>query len=112
VTNIKVDRGSLVLVRVDQPCGITARGTLDVGQIAYLTGTLERLAAESGGELLLDCAGLDFAGVDALRAIVQTAGVLHAAERRLRVRGLSPYYARVLQLAGWDQTPGLLLDAA
>jgi anti-anti-sigma factor len=109
VVGAVLDRFPLVLVRMADPPGIAARGDVDLSGVGPLTVALERVAAECSGDVVLECSGLEFVGIEALRALVEMSRAFFNNGRRLVLQDLSPHYARVFTLTGWDQTPGLVL---
>jgi len=97
--------GGLTLLRTDQPPGIAARGELGAIQAGALVSAVDRVADETGGDVVLDCTALEFLGVGGLCGILSAANVLWQQGHRLRVRGLSPHYARDLAAGRAGQEP-------
>lgn len=105
------DPASFRAVRLDDPPGLAIRGDLGPAHAVRFAGALRGVAAEVAGTVYLDCEGLDTVSVEGLRVMMDTATELAKADRNLTVRRLSPYFLRIFRLAGWDQTPGLVLEA-
>lgn len=105
------DTASFQAVRTQDPPGLAIRGDLAPEHAVRFAAALRRAAAEVTGNLWLDCEGLDTVSVEGLRVMMDAAAELSAAGRSLTVRRLSPYFLRIFRLAGWDQTPGLVLEA-
>lgn len=104
------DTASFRAVRTDDPPGLAIRGDLGPEHAVRLAGALRVAAAAAPGNLCLDCEGLDTVSVEGLRAMMDAAADLSRLGRSLTVRRLSPYFLRIFRLAGWDQTPGLVLE--
>ncbi len=105
------DPASFRAVRTDDPPGLAIRGDLGPAHASRFAGALRVVAADVPGNVYLDCEGLDIVSVEGLRVMMDTATELSLAGRSLTVHRLSPYFLRIFRLAGWDQTPGLVLDA-
>jgi anti-anti-sigma factor len=97
-------------MRTDDPPGLAIQGDLGAEHAARFARALRGAAADVAGNVYLDCDGLDTVSVEGLRAMMDAAAELARAGRNLTVRRLSPYFLRIFRLAGWDQTPGLVLD--
>ena len=104
------DTASFRLTRTDDPPGLAIRGDLGPEHTARFARALRGAAADVTGNVHLDCEGLDTVSVEGLRAMMDVATELARAGRSLTVRRLSPYFLRIFRLAGWDQTPGLVLE--
>jgi anti-anti-sigma factor len=105
------DTASFQAVSTQDPPGLAISGDLAPEHAVRFAEALRRAAAEVTGNLWLDCAGLDTVSVEGLRVMMDAATELSSAGRSLTVRRLSPYFLRIFRLAGWDQTPGLVLEA-
>lgn len=105
------DTASFRLTRTDEPPGLAIRGDLGPEHTARFARALRGAAADVAGNVYLDCEGLDTVSVEGLRAMMDAAAELAHLGRSLTVRRLSPYFLRIFRLAGWDQTPGLVLEA-
>ena len=104
------DTASFRAIRTDEPPGLAIRGDLAPEHAARFAYALRGAAADVAGNLFLDCDGLDTVSVEGLRVMMDAAAELARAGRSLTVRRLSPYFLRIFRLAGWDQTPGLVLE--
>jgi anti-anti-sigma regulatory factor len=105
------DTASFRVARTDDPPGLAIQGDLGTEHTARFARALRAAAADVAGNVHLDCEGLDTVSVEGLRAMMDAAAELARAGRSLTVRRLSPYFLRIFRLAGWDQTPGLVLEA-
>jgi len=105
------DTASFRLTHTDEPPGLAIRGDLGPEHTARFARALRCAAADVTGNVYLDCEGLDTVSVEGLRAMMDAAAELAHFGRSLTVRRLSPYFLRIFRLAGWDQTPGLVLEA-
>ena len=104
------DTGALVVIPMDDPPGIAVRGDLGSDHVNRFARALRESATEhTEGGLYLDCAGLHTVSIDGLRAVMDAAVDLSHGGRTLTVQSLSPYFHRIFRLAGWDETPGLIL---
>jgi anti-anti-sigma regulatory factor len=106
-----VDTGGLVVLRTEQPPGLTVRGDLGPQQVSLFSEALRTTATEQDGDVYLDCGGLQVISLEGLRAVVDAAIDLSHGDRTLIVHSLSPYFRRIFRLAQWENTPGLVLDA-
>lgn len=104
------DTASFRTTRTNDPPGLAIQGDLGPEHAARFAAALRVAAAAVPGNLRLDCEALDTVSVEGLRVLMDAAAELARAGRSLTVRGLSPYFLRIFRLAGWDQTPGLVLD--
>jgi ABC-type transporter Mla MlaB component len=87
-------------------------GEIDESSYAGLVGALEELG-NGYNEVQLDLAGVRYCDLAGLRAIVNLtvagrAGVV----RRVVLHEVPPSLRKVLQIVGWDATPGLALEDA
>jgi anti-anti-sigma factor len=85
------------------------------GSIDRVTGRAWRAALECAigqeGDVVVDMTDVEFIDVAGLRELVRVALSLPDG-RRLRVRHLAPAMAKVVRLAGWDGSFGLVLEKA
>ena len=105
-----VDTGDLVVLRTEQPPGLTVRGDLEPRHVRQFSEALRATATEQDGDVYLDCGGLQVISLEGLRAVVDAALALAQGDRTLIVHSLSPYFHRIFRLAQWDDTPGLVFD--
>jgi anti-anti-sigma factor len=105
-----VDTGDLVVLRTEEPPGLTIRGDLEAQHVRLFSEALRTTVTEQEGDVYLDCGGLQVISLEGLRAVVDAAIALSHGDRTLIVHSLSPYFHRIFRLAQWDDTPGLVLD--
>ena len=86
--DLQVDRGRGETV-------VTLKGELDLGGAPRLGAELRR-AAESGGELVVDVAGLEFMDSSGLRELI----IAHRDMPSVRVRGARGQVRKVIELTG------------
>ncbi len=85
-------------------------GEIDESTYAGLVGVLDELG-DTGGEVQLDLAGVQYCDLAGLRAIVALTGAGHVGNgRRVVLRDVPPHLRKVLEIVGWDTTPGLTMD--
>ena len=104
------DTAAFLATRTDDPPGLAVQGDLGPEHAARFARALRGAAADVAGTVYLDCEGLDTVSVEGLRTMMDAATELARTGRSLTVRRLSPYFLRIFRLAGWDQTPGLVLE--
>lgn len=101
-------RSSLLNVeRIREPLGLRLAGDVDAFTVSVVAGALQTLRAEEG-DIHLELSELQFMDVAGLELLVSTAQDLDDG-RSLVLHALSPHLRRVMELVGWDTTPGLLL---
>lgn len=85
-------------------------GEIDESSYAGLLSALEELG-NGYNEVQLDLAGVRYCDLAGLRAIVSlTSAGRSGAVRRVVLHDIPPSLRKVLQIVGWDATPGLALD--
>ncbi|GAC1473547.1 MAG: hypothetical protein PVS3B2_09450 [Candidatus Dormibacteraceae bacterium] len=112
----------LVISRTGLPRVLSIMGAIDYFNAAAVTKALEKelhdglngsagtFNGENGdGRLRIDLSGLQFVDTSGLRAFFDVA---EKASHRggLVLHGLPPQLRRVIQLVGWGDLPGLVLD--
>ena len=105
------DDGVLRITRVGSPPVLAIAGEIDESTYPGLVSTLDRLV-DGQGEIHANLAGVTYCDLAGLRTIVGLAGangghkhsgrhlILHEVPQRLKT---------VLQIMGWDATPGLAI---
>jgi ABC-type transporter Mla MlaB component len=85
-------------------------GEIDESSYAGLVSALDELG-NGYSEVHMDLAGVRYCDLAGLRAIVSlTAASRTGAARRVVLHEVPPSLRKVLQIVGWDATPGLALD--
>jgi anti-anti-sigma factor len=104
------DDGVLRITRTCEQPGLAIAGEIDESTYAGLVEALAELAALPG-EVHLSLASVEYCDLAGLRAIVGvTGGAGQEGGRRVVLHGVPPQLETVLQIVGWDATPGLLVD--
>lgn len=101
--------GGFALRRRDGDAVVRLVGEIDFSDAELLRTCLEHAAA--AGAVDVDLSGVPFADVAALGAIV-SAAARTGPGREVCLRGAQPLVRRVLALTGWDDTPGLRVEAS
>jgi anti-anti-sigma factor len=97
--------GLLRVTRTYEPLGLRVVGDVDAFTVPVLESALRSLL-DYEGDIHLELSGLQFMDVAGLELVVSTARDLTDG-RRLVLHCLSPHLRRVMELVGWDRTPGL-----
>ncbi|MBO3752872.1 STAS domain-containing protein [Streptosporangiaceae bacterium NEAU-GS5] len=90
--------------------GLRIEGELDHSTLPTLRRELATVASGDHG-FCVDLSGLAFIDGGCLRALVNAAAELHdgGRDRMLTLRSVPPHVRRLLELTGWQRTPGLHL---
>ncbi|MBO3748595.1 STAS domain-containing protein [Streptosporangiaceae bacterium NEAU-GS5] len=103
--------GRLLRITLLADCaGLRIEGELDRCTLPTLRRELATVASGDHG-FCVDLSGLAFIDGGCLRALVNAAAELHdgGRDRMLTLRSVPPHVRRLLELTGWQQTPGLHL---
>src|SRR6185312_278732 len=107
--------GVLRVIWVGRPPVVLIAGVVDESRYAGLASTLEDLAS-CEGDIHLSLAELAFCDLPGLRAILRLARTGRAGEgrggSRLVLHDVPPHLRMMLEILGWDCTPGLIIEAA
>jgi anti-anti-sigma factor len=102
--------GPLFIERaVDDRTVLLVRGEIDAANSDTLA-TAVLGALEAGGDVTVDFHEVLFCDLSGLRALVGASATV-SGDQRLRVTGLPRHLHRALQLVGWTDLPGLVIDA-
>jgi len=103
----------LRVIWVGRPPVVLIAGEVDESRYAGLASTLEDLAS-CEGDIHLSLAELAFCDLPGLRAILRLARTGRADEggSRLVLHDVPPHLRMMLEILGWDCTPGLIIEAA
>jgi len=111
------DDGVLRITATSHPPGLAIEGEID--ESTY-SGLVQALQATTSGraEIHLSLGGVSYCDLAGLRAIVCATGVDdgeangngHGDSRRVILHEVPAQLITVLQIVGWDSTPGLALD--
>lgn len=102
----------LVINRFSRPSGLRLIGSIDMSNVEPVVKVLaSALNGESDYDVHIDLAGLEFADVSGIRALVQ------AAERaddhhRMIIHGLPPLMEKVMKVVGWTDLHALTISEA
>lgn len=94
--------------RISPPPGVRLFGEVDLDNCAHVRSVLIAQSVETAADLYVDVGSLYFIDVAGLRTLVEAARRLQP-DRRLVVSSASEELCRLVRLAGWDRTPGLVL---
>jgi anti-anti-sigma regulatory factor len=104
--------GVLRVIWAGSPPVVLIAGEIDASRYSGLVRTLEGLTDE--GDVHVNLAEVVFCDLPGLRAILRLARTGRADEghggRRLVLHDVPPHLRRVLEILGWDCTPGLIMN--
>jgi ABC-type transporter Mla MlaB component len=104
------DDGVLRITEMHDPPGLAFAGEIDEGSYRALVGTL-RERARGSGEIHFNLGGVEYCDLAGLRAIILVAGTgAGGRDRRLVLHAVPRQLQTVLQIVGWDATPGVVID--
>jgi len=105
--------GVLRVIWAGRPPVVLIAGEVDESRYAGLASTLEDLAS-CEGDIHVSLAELAFCDLPGLRAILRLARTGRADEggSRLVLHDVPPHLRMMLEILGWDCTPGLIIEAA
>jgi anti-anti-sigma regulatory factor len=105
--------GVLRVIWAGSPPVVLIAGEIDRSRYSGLVSALEGLAGHEG-DVHVNLAELVFCDLAGLRAILRLARTGRADEdhgrRRLVLHDVPPHLRRVLEILGWDCTPGLIMN--
>jgi anti-anti-sigma regulatory factor len=104
--------GVLRVIWAGSPPVVLIAGEIDPARYSGLVRTLEGLTDE--GDVHVNLAEVVFCDLAGLRAVLRLARTGRAGEghggRRLVLHDVPPHLRRVLEILGWDSTPGLIMN--
>jgi anti-anti-sigma regulatory factor len=107
--------GILRVIWACRPPVVLIAGEIDESRYSGLVSALER-PANFEGDIHVNLAELAFCDLAGLRAILRLARTGRADEGRggscLVLHDVPPHLRMVLEILGWDSTPGLIIEAA
>jgi len=111
------DDGVLRITSTSHPPGLAIEGEIDESTYPGLVQALQD-SISGRAELHLSLAGVSYCDLAGLRAIVcatgaddcETSGNGYGDSRRVILHEVPAQIVTVLQIVGWDSTPGLALD--
>ncbi|MEV4091294.1 STAS domain-containing protein [Streptosporangium saharense] len=92
------------------PAGLRIEGDLDATTLSALTAALAAVTGP-GEDVCLDLAAVTFIDIGALRAVITATGRLTDGHL-LTLRSAPSQMRRLMEITGWGDTPGLLLQGA
>jgi ABC-type transporter Mla MlaB component len=105
--------GVLRVICAGRPEVVLIAGELDASNYLGLVSTLDDLV-DREGDVHVNLAELTYCDVAGLRAILRLAGTGRNGEgysgRRLYLDHVPQNLTRLLQILGWDSTPGLIMN--
>lgn len=109
------DDGVLLISRMGSPAGLVVAGEVDESTYRGLVDALGELA-DGPSEAHIDLAGVTYCDLTGLRAILGLARTGRDGQgggaRRLVLHEVPARLRTILQVMGWDTTPGLTYDDA
>jgi anti-anti-sigma factor len=103
------DDGVLRVTTLSSPPGLAIAGEIDEGSYPALVKTLAQVAGHA--EVHLNLAGVTYCDLAGLRAIIGLAEAGHGSRgRQVVLHDIPPRLRTVLDIVGWDATPGLVID--
>ena len=109
------DDGVLRISRMGVPAVLAIAGEIDESTYPGLVDTLGELA-DGQGEARINLAAVTYCDLAGLRAILSLAGTGSDGQdrgaRRLVLHEVPAHLRAILQVIGWDTTPGLFYDRA
>jgi ABC-type transporter Mla MlaB component len=109
------DDGVLRISHTDVPAVLVIAGEIDEATCPGLVDALAELPDEQG-ETHVNLAGVTYCDLTGLRAILSLAGTgsdgQDQSAKRLVLHEVPPHLRTILQVIGWDTTPGLFYDCA
>lgn len=104
--------GALQVSQAGKPPRLMITGDIDESSYPGLIAALSDLP-EGPGEIHIYLAGVqycDLAGLRALICLTDRTGRQDRSRRRVILHGPPAYLAAVMQILGWDSTPGLVIE--
>lgn len=89
----------MLAIEVSADGRVAMSGRLDASQAATAQSALDRL----NGEVVLDCAALDYLSSAGLGVLLKTQKRLTTAGGRMRLVGVSPHLRDIFTYSGFDQ---------
>lgn len=109
------DDGVLRISRTDVPAVLVMAGEIDEATCPGLVDVLAGLA-DGPGEAHINLAAVTYCDLTGLRAILSLAGTGRDGQdrgaKRLVLHDVPAHLRMILQVIGWDTTPGLFYDCA
>jgi anti-anti-sigma factor len=106
------DDGVLRITCIDGPASLAIAGDIDGYTYAALLDTLRKLT-DGLHEIHINLADVDYCDLAGLRAIILLAGGSASRDRggaRLVLHEVPEQVKTILQILGWDTTPGLAME--
>jgi ABC-type transporter Mla MlaB component len=111
------DDGVLRITNTDDPPGLVIAGEIDESTYPGLVGALGRFT-NGPAEIHLSMGGVSYCDLAGLRAIVCVTGASASGaacngfghSKRVVLHKIPPQLENVLEIVGWDSTPGLAVD--
>jgi anti-anti-sigma factor len=101
--------GVLRVELTSPPLGVRLFGEVDMDNCAHVRSALVTQTAAGATDVHVDVASLDFIDIAGLRTLVETALLIQPG-RRLVLHSASEELCGLVELAGWDRVPGLVLE--
>jgi len=107
------DDGVLRISRMGIPAVLAIAGEIDESTYPGLVDTLGELA-DGPSETHINLAGVTYCDLTGLRAILRLTGTGRDGQgdgaKRLVLHEVPPHLRTIMQIMGWDTTPGLFYD--
>ncbi|MFF1682764.1 STAS domain-containing protein [Streptomyces sp. NPDC058256] len=98
----------LRVIWTDCPSGLRLEGEIDLCSRDLLVAALDEAVQFCSGDLHVDLTGVTFIDVAGIRKMTTVAKTLSHDGRRLLLHATPPCARKVIQLLGWEMTPGLM----
>jgi len=102
--------GELQVAFTSAPPGLRLAGEIDTTTRAAFARALALALQSSPGDVHADLGGVSFIDIDGLRTLVAAASAM-GGDRMLVLNSTPAHVTRLLALTGWDEAPGLRIDA-
>jgi anti-anti-sigma factor len=108
---VRVCTSLLRLEGTFDPACLHVDGEVDLSTSEVFAATVATMVERGVGDVWVDLRDLDFIDVAGMRALASAACRLGLRNRRLVLRSVAPHLARLMDLVGWSDIPGLTMIA-
>lgn len=90
--------------------GLVVEGDVDFRSLETFTQAIAAAIETDARDVHVDLSGLNFIEVSGMRVLADAARRLSQQDRRLVLHGLAPHLRPVLQVVGWYDSSGVVLE--